>query len=62
MSDARTHLGELLRLYRSVNEIDMRTLSANIGIGHATLCRIEQGKAMDTTTFLKLITWLLQPS
>lgn len=53
------HLGEMMRLYRTVNQRDLRTLAAEIGIGHATLMRIEHGQAFDAETLLKLWQWFL---
>lgn len=55
-----TRLGEMLRLYRTVRGESLRDLAPQIGIGHATLMRIETGQAMDADTLLKLWAWLLQ--
>ncbi len=55
----QTHLGELLRLYRSVRGFSLRILADQIGIGHATLMRIEQGQAFDAETLMKLWAWML---
>ena len=55
-----TNLGAMLRLHRNVSERDLRAVAADIGIGHATLCRIEQGKPMDLATWLKVQAWLLR--
>ena len=54
-----TRLGEMLRLYRTVNGFTLRELAPSIGIGHATLLRIETGQAFDAATLLKLWTWML---
>lgn len=54
-----TRLGEMFRLYRTVRGLSLREIAPEIGIGHATLMRIEQGQAFDTETFLKLVAWLL---
>lgn len=54
-------MGEVLRLYRTVRNRTLRDLAPEIGIGHATLLRIESGKAMDAETLLKLWAWLLAP-
>ena len=55
-----TRLGEMLRLYRTVRGFSLRDLAPQIGIGHATLMRIETGRAIDAETLLKLWAWLLQ--
>ncbi len=55
----KTRLGEMLRLYRTVRGWSLREVAPQIGIGHATLMRIEAGYALDADTLLKLWTWLL---
>ena len=58
---ARPHpLGEMLLLYRTVHRLNLRELGKVIGIGHATLMRIETGKQCDVPTFLKLVRWLVR--
>lgn len=57
----RSNLGEMLALWRAARHLTLRALSPRIGISHATLMRIEQGKPTDVATFLKLWTWLLAP-
>lgn len=54
-----TRFGEMLRLYRTVRQLSLRDVAPAIGIGHATLMRIETGEAFDADTLLKLWTWLL---
>ncbi len=56
----QTHLGEMLRLYRTVRGLSLREIAPQIGIGHATLMRIETGRAFDAETLLKLWTWMLE--
>lgn len=55
----QTRLGEMLRLYRTVRSLSLRDIAPQIGIGPATLMRIEIGQAFDADTLLKLWTWLL---
>lgn len=55
----RTRLGEMLRLYRAVRGLSLRDVAPVIGIGHATLMRIEVGESFDVATCLKLWTYLL---
>jgi len=54
-----TRLGEMLRLYRTVRGQSLRDIAPGMGISHATLMRIETGRAIDAETLLKLWTWLL---
>jgi transcriptional regulator with XRE-family HTH domain len=55
----QTRLGEMLRWYRIARRLSLRDVAPQIGIGHATLMRIETGQAFDVDTLLKLWTWLL---
>jgi transcriptional regulator with XRE-family HTH domain len=48
----------MLRLYRTVRGLTLREVAPQIGIGHATLMRIEAGQEFDSDTFLKLWTWM----
>ena len=50
----------MFRLYRTVRGANLRDLAKEIGIGHATLMRIEHGQAFDAETLLKLWAWLLK--
>jgi len=52
-------LGEMLRLWRSVRGLGLREVAPRIGISHATLMRLEQGKPCDLPTWMKVQTWLL---
>ncbi len=54
----KTRLGEMFRLYRTVRGLSLRELAPHIGIGHATLMRIESGEMFDAATLLKLWTWM----
>ncbi len=58
-ANSRMRLGEMLRLYRTVRGQSLREIAPQIGIGHATLMRIETGQAFDADTLLKLWTWML---
>lgn len=55
----KTRLGEMLRLYRTVRGRSLRDLAPEIGIGAATLMRIESGQAFDAETLLKLWAWMV---
>lgn len=54
-----TNLGTMLRLYRTVRGRGLRDMATEVGIGHATLMRIEQGRAFDAETLLKIWSWLM---
>jgi len=56
--EQRTRLAEMLRLYRFTREMSLRAVGQGIGVSAAALMRIEQGRGMDHTTYLKLLTWL----
>jgi transcriptional regulator with XRE-family HTH domain len=51
-------LGLVLRSYRLLRELDLRTLGQEIGISAPTLMRIEAGRACDSDTFMKILLWL----
>ena len=53
-----SHLGEALRLYRTVNRWSLRDLATKTQISSATLMRIEHGEAYDVETFMRLWKWL----
>lgn len=53
-------LGAVLRSYRLLREMDLRTLGAEIGVSAPTVLRIEQGRAIDADTLLKILNWLLR--
>lgn len=52
-------LGDVLRKWRLMNELDLRSVGAEIGISAATLLRIEQGRAPDSITFMLVLNWLM---
>jgi transcriptional regulator with XRE-family HTH domain len=51
-------LGQVLRRYRLMEETDLRTLAKQIGIGAATLMRLEQGRDPSGETLAKVLNWL----
>jgi transcriptional regulator with XRE-family HTH domain len=55
----QTRLGEMFRLYRTVRGKSLRDVAPQIGIGAATLMRIETGQGFDADTLLKLWAWML---
>jgi len=55
----QTNLGRCLQTYRALSEISIRDLAPKIGISSATLMRIEHGYAMDASSLMKVLTWLM---
>ena len=51
-------LGMILKKWRLINEIGPREIADEIGISPATLYRIEEGRALDAKTLLKILNWL----
>lgn len=55
-------LGIVIKKYRLMSEMDLRSLAKEIGIGAATLMRIEMGHEPSYTNFKKILDWLSQRS
>lgn len=51
-------LGKVIKKYRLMMELDLRSLAKEIGIGASTLMRLEHGYDPDYRTFKKLLDWL----
>jgi transcriptional regulator with XRE-family HTH domain len=51
-------VGELLRLYRNIENMGIRDFAAELGVSPATLSRIERGLPMTGDTLAKIIRWL----
>jgi transcriptional regulator with XRE-family HTH domain len=54
----RTMLGVLLRAWREHRRMGLRETAKIIGISHATLSRIENGKPTNGVILWKVLTWL----
>lgn len=52
-------LGAVIRKYRVTSELTLREVGKEIGIGPATLMRIEQGRDLDGATLAKVLSWLM---
>jgi transcriptional regulator with XRE-family HTH domain len=52
-------LGYVLKRYRVISELSLRDLASEIGVGAATLMRLEQGRVPDGETLAKILIWLL---
>ena len=53
-------LGQILKKWRFMSDLDLRSASEQMGIGAATLSRIEKGAVPDGYTFVKLLTWMCE--
>lgn len=53
-------IGEVIRCYRRIKDVGIRETSAEIGVSHGTLSRIERGDQMDAYTMMKLMRWLFE--
>jgi len=53
------NLGRVLRRWRLMEELDLRTVAQQIGTNASTLLRIEQGKLPNTRTLRAILLWLL---
>jgi len=51
-------LGILLKKYRAMIDIELRSLAKEIGISAATLMRIEHGYLPDGRTVAKVLAWM----
>jgi len=60
--DPNRQLGDVLRKWRMMSDLDQRTAAAKIGVSAPTLCRIEKGDFIpEALTFQKIVNWLLGP-
>lgn len=53
-------LGQVLKEYRWALRKNVRAMAKEIGLSHATLCRVERGENMDGATLARIISWLLR--
>ena len=51
-------LGVVLRAWRNGQRMGVREAAKTIGISHATLSRIENGKPTDGQTLWRVLVWL----
>lgn len=52
-------LGSVLRKWRLMCELDLRTAGKQMGLSAATLLRIEQGHDLSGVSLAKIINWLI---
>jgi transcriptional regulator with XRE-family HTH domain len=55
-----TNLGKMIRAYRAVNDLDLRTFGHFIGLSAPTIMRIEQGRSFDAATWMKIQEFMLR--
>lgn len=54
-----TRLGKALRLYRQTQELEQKTVAAEIGITPSQLSRLENGRGdLDGLVLIRVMTWL----
>ena len=52
-------LGEVLRKWRLMSEMDLRSAATLMGTDASTLIRIEQGRSPSAETLRNILLWLL---
>lgn len=58
----KLRLGEVLRKWRKMCELDLRVVADQMGLGASTLMRIERGGSCDAETLIKILAWLMTDS
>lgn len=53
------NLGEILRKWRLMSELDIRSAAELMKTDASTLCRIEQGRAPSAATLRNILLWML---
>ena len=54
-------LGTVLRKWRLMSELDLRSAAAEMNLDAATLLRIEQGRMPSAETLRSILVWLMEP-
>lgn len=57
---AGMRIGTVIKQYRIADDLTLRDVGRDIGIGAATLMRLEQGRDPDGATLTKVLMWLLR--
>jgi transcriptional regulator with XRE-family HTH domain len=55
-------LGTVLRKWRLMSELDLRSAAAEMNLDAATLMRIEQGRMPSGETLRSILRWLMEDS
>lgn len=58
----KRNLGRLIRCWRLIEELDLRSAGKLLGISAPSIMRIEQGREFDASTLLKLMNWMMRDS
>lgn len=53
-------LGEVLRKWRLMSELNVREVAERIGISPATYSRVERGEGMDGRTLAAVMRWMFE--
>lgn len=59
---AKRNLGRLIRCWRLIEELNLREAGRLLGISAPSVMRLEQGREVDASTFLKLMNWMMRDS
>lgn len=51
-------IGNLIKSWRTIEQISLRDLAPEIGTSVATLSRVERGELMDGATLAKILIWM----
>lgn len=54
------NLGTVLRKWRLMSELDLRSAAAEMNLDHATLHRIEQGRMPSGESLRSILMWLME--
>lgn len=52
-------IGQVIKKWRLLSDLDYKKAAQKIGIGGSTLLRIEAGKVPDGETLIKVLNWLM---
>ena len=57
------NLGDVMKKWRLMSQLEQRGAARLIGISASTLCRLEKGDVKpDAETFMKILRWLISPT
>ncbi len=54
------NMGTVLRKWRLMSELGLRSAAAEMGLDHATLHRIEQGRMPSGESLKAILNWLME--
>ena len=52
-------LGQIIKKWRSMSELDLSSCSRQIGISTATLARLEKGHSPSGNTVKRILAWMM---